>query len=143
VAALCERADDEGFDRCDYSLEAWEGGSRPEGLFSYWKTTVPHPDGRRRAFVDNEVLLDLLESLAEDTRRRRVAYRFIVALILMRKRLLRYVGRTGEGDQERWLMLPKGAGADQVPIEVVNPHLLDGDVRELTDQLSEVLQGQF
>lgn len=142
VATLCEIDGDDGFERRDYSLAAWESG-RPEGVFSYWRTTVPDPKDRRRLLVDDAVLLDLFESLAGDERRRRVAYRFILCLILMRKKLLKYVGRTGEGENERWLMLPKGAVPDAEPIEVVNPRLTDEDVRELTDQLSEVLQGEL
>ena len=142
VATLWERLDDDGFERRDYSPSAWESGP-PEGVFSYWKTTVPDPEQKQRVLVDDAVLLDLFESLAGDTRRRRVAYRFILCLILMRKKLLKYVGRTGQGESEQWLMLPKGAPADQTPIEVVNPRLTDEDVRELTDQLTEVLRGEL
>ncbi len=143
VAVLCERAEDGSFDRRDYSLKAWEAGHRPERLFSYWKTAVPDPQDRRKILVDDEVLLDLFDNLADDRRRQRVAYRFIIALILLRKRLLRYKGRTGRGENEKWLMLPKGAEGDREPIEVINPHLEDSDIRELSDQLSEILQGRL
>lgn len=143
MATLCERVEDDGFDRRDYSLQAWDAQARPEGLFSYWKAAVPHPDDGRRVFVDDDVLWDLFEQLADDPRRRRMAYRFIIALILMRKRRLRYIGRTGQGENERWLMLPKGAEMNQQPIEVVNPRLGDEDVRELSEQLREVLRGEL
>ena len=143
VATLCEPPDDDGLERRDYSVEAWEASGPPADVFSYWKTTVPDPRERRRLLVDDAVLLDLFESLAGDSRRKRVAYRFILCLLLMRKKLLRYVRRTGQGEDERWLMLPKGAPADQGPIEVVNPRLTDDDVRELTDQLGEVLRGEL
>jgi hypothetical protein len=147
MATLCEKAEDDGFDRFDYSLEAWEAGARPERLFSYWKTTVPDPGDRRPTFVDDDVLVDLFEQLAGDERRTRVAYRFILALILMRKRRMKYVGRRGRGEDERWLLQPRVTGQpadpDADPIEVVNPRLTDADVRELTDQLAEVLQGDL
>jgi hypothetical protein len=143
MATLCERTEDDGFDRRDYSLEAWEAQGPPADVFSYWKTTVPDPDDKRGILVDDSVLWDLFESLAHDTRRRRQAYRFILALILMRKKLLRYVGRTGQGENERWLLRPRGAGPDQPPLEVIDPHLTDDDVRELTEQLSEVLQSEL
>ena len=143
VASLCERAGDEGFDRLDYAPEAWEAGARPERLFSFWRTTVPDPGEARRAFVDDDVLMDLFEQLAGDERRARVAYRFVLALILMRKRRLKYRGRRGRGKDERWLLVPKGAEPDAEPIEVVNPKLDDEDIRQLTDQLSEVLRGDL
>lgn len=145
IACLCERPDDEGFDRLDYSLEAWESGTRPPRLFSFWRTTVSRSDDRQRLLVDDEVLMDLFERLADDERPQRAAFRFVLALILMRKRLLRFAGRKagGEGGKEWWLMRPKGVGSDQPPLEVLNPRLADDDVRELTAQLSEVLRGEF
>jgi hypothetical protein len=165
MATLCERAEDDGFERRDYALDVWEAQGPPDDVFSYWKTTVPDPEGRqnilvddavlwdlfealaddtrRNILVDDAVLWDLFEALADDTRRRRQAYRFILALILMRKKLLKYVGRTGQGEDERWLMRPKGAGPEPPPLEVIDPHLTDEDVRELTEQLSEVLQSEL
>ncbi len=143
MAALCERPDDEAFDRLDFSMSAWQAGARPEHLFSYWKTTVPLANERPRMLVDDDVLLDLFERMAEDERPQRVAFRFVLGLILLRKRVLKFVGRSGEGVQERWLFLPRKAEADQPPLEVVNPHLSDEDVRELTDQLSEILRGEL
>ncbi len=143
VATLCERPEDDGFDRRDYAPQAWEAAPRPINLFSFWRTTVPQPHAKQATFVDDDVLWDLFERLAEDTRRQRMAYRFILALILLRKKRLRYVGRIGQGETERWLMVPKGADANLPPLEVVNPHLRDEDIRELTDQLREVLQGEF
>jgi len=145
IACLCERPDDDGFDRLDYSPEAWASEARPPRLFSFWKTTVSRPDDRQRLLVDDEVLMDLFQRLADDERPQRVAFRFVLALILMRKRLLKFVGRKGGSGDERewWLMRPKGVGPDQPPLEVFNPRLADDDVRELTAQLSEVLRGEF
>ncbi|MDY7107172.1 MAG: hypothetical protein SYC29_00910 [Planctomycetota bacterium] len=145
IACLCEREEDEGFDRLDYSLQAWESGSRPPRLFSFWRTTISPPDDRRKLLVDDEVLMDLFERLADDERPQRAAFRFVLALILMRKRMLRFVGRKGggEGEQEWWLMRPRGEGSDRPPLEVLNPRLTDDDVRELTAQLGEVLHGDF
>jgi hypothetical protein len=143
IATLCDHSEDDGFQRKDFSIEAWEAAARPEGLFSYWKTTVPEPGAKRTLLVDENVLLELFERLAEDERPQRVAFRFVLALILMRKRLLGFAGRKGRGEDERWLMQPKGADPALPPIEVRNPHLSDDDVRELTAQLGEVLQGEL
>jgi len=145
VATLCEREEDDGLDRLDYSLEAWEGGSRPERLFSFWRTTVRGAGEKRSPLVDDEVLMDLFDRLAEDERPQRVAFRFVLSLILMRKRLLRFVGRRpsdGEGE-ERWFYRRKGSNPDEPAVAVRNPQLSDDDVRELTAQLGEILQGEF
>jgi len=149
IATLCDLPDEDGFERRDYSAEAWERGDRPERLFSYWKTTVPQPNEQRKLLVDDSVLMDLFERLADDDRPHRVAFRFVLGLILMRKRLLKFTGRReeaveGEAEpREVWLMSPRGSDPDAPAIEMVNPHLTDEDVRELTDQLSEILQGEL
>jgi hypothetical protein len=144
VAALSEREADDGFDRLDYRLDAWEAGARPERLFSYWQFTVPPREEKRKLLVDDEVLVDLFERLADDERPQRVAFRFVLGLILMRKRLLRFVGRRAGADRtETWLLRARGDDADATPHEVVNPRLEDEDVRELTSQLSEILESEL
>ena len=132
-----------GVDGFDLWLEGWDGGARPDGLVSCWRTIVPQPDAKQKILVDDDVLLDLFDRLADDVRPQRAAFRFILALILMRKRRLRYVGRSGDGDDERWLMLPRGADPNSPPIEVPNPQLSEEDIRELSDQLTEILRGEF
>lgn len=145
MAALCEREEDEGFDRLDFSLDAWESGVRPNGLFSYWKTTVPDPSTKKRMLVDDEVLQNLFERLEGDDRPQRIAFRFVLGLILMRKRLIKLVGRKEKSPNEpqRWLIRRRGDSADVPPIEMLNPELSDDDVRELSEQLSEVLNSDL
>ena len=146
IATLCERIEDEGFDRLDYCPREWSSGTRPDRLFSYWRTTIPASDAKEKILVDDSVLMDLFERLSEDTREQRIAFRFILALILMRKRLLRYVRRvngTNEGGNEIWFMRPKGSDPDSPLIEIINPQLSEEDIRELSDQLTEVLQGEI
>jgi len=154
IATLCEPPEGGGLERRDFSLAAWASDARPEGLFSFWRTTVAEPGERRRLLVDDDVLMDLFERLAGDDRPQRTAFRFVLALILMRKRLLRFVGRktaSGSGGDddagrraaEHWLLRPRGALPEDPPIEVANPRLGDEDVRELTAQLSEILRGSF
>ncbi len=152
VAALCERSVDsgqEGFERLDFSQEAWESGHRPEGLFSYWKTTVPHPDAKPRIVIDEAVLLDLFERLASDQRPQRVAFRFVIGLILMRKKQFKFIGRETVDGTEFWLLQPRGAagvgagGGGDPPLRLANPQMSDDDVRSLIEQLSEILQSEL
>jgi hypothetical protein len=151
MATLCDRVEDEGFERLDYSMDTWATGARPPRLFSFWRTAVPEPGARTRLLVDDAVLMDLFERLADDARPQRIAFRFVLALILLRKKLLRFAGRSGgetagaaaRGGTEHWLFLPRGAPPGTPPIAVVNPQLSDDDVRELTEQLAEVLQSEL
>ncbi|MHC4946867.1 MAG: hypothetical protein ACYTG1_01200 [Planctomycetota bacterium] len=144
VAALCEREAEEGFERLDFALEAWESGARPPRLFSFWRTTVPEAGQPRRLLVDDEVLVDIFERLADDDRPQRIAFRFVLALILMRKRILRPAGRTTASDgTARWRVRPRGAAPETPPVEVIDPGLGDEDIRELTEQLGEILQAEL
>jgi hypothetical protein len=140
-----------GFKRIDVSLEVWKEGKRPEKMFSYWKSTVQHPNQKKKMFVDDEVLMTLFRRLADDTQVQRQGFRFVLALILMRKKLLRYEGQTektvevtdGQGNkttkvQEWWDMMPKG---EDKPLAVLNPHLDEAQIKEVTQQLGEVLEG--
>jgi hypothetical protein len=146
IATLCEKTGEEGFERLDFSIEAWEAGQRPHGLFSYWKSIVPRPDEKPRLLLDDSVLMDLVERLGSDDRSQRVAFRFVLGLILMRKKHLKFVGRETKDGVERWLLQPRPAAAGEQPpppIPVINPNLADEDVRDIIDQLSEVLQSEL
>ena len=141
IATLCDDPETGGLVRLDYSTDAWEQGHRPEGLYGYWRTTIPTSQERHRPFVDDEVLMDIFEQLSDDPTEQRVAFRFVLALILIRKRLLRFDGRKQSEDQEVWLL--KQRGQETGGFEVVNPQLTDDDVHALTDQLGQVLRGDL
>jgi hypothetical protein len=64
-------------------------------------------------------------------------------LLLVRKRLLRVVGTGSEGGVETWHILPKGAAEGELPVGVVNPKLDEAAMKEVTDQLGEVLDGAW
>jgi hypothetical protein len=147
-----------GFKRLDFSLEAWDQGHRPPQLFGHWKTTVPLPNHKRKVFVDDDVLMNLLRRLADTDQPQRLAFRFVLALILMRKKLLRYDGTVkkpatepGAGDCQWWRMTPKldiskgpfGKWNDEEVIEVLDPHLDEEQIRQVTDQLNEILNAEL
>jgi len=156
VTALCEAADPAEADagtpfglflrRLDFALPAWESGIRPPGLYCFWRSTMPEPGGARRLLVDDEALVDLFLRLEGDERPARVAFRFVLMLLLIRKRLLAVTDRRTEPDGtgsegEWWLVRPRGT--DGEPVRVRNPRLGDDDVREIAEQLGEVLQGEW
>ena len=142
VATLSE-VPEHGLTRLDYSMTAWEAGTRPPGLFSFWKTIVPDRDAKPNPLVDDNVLVMIFEQLAEDEQPRRIALRFVLALILMRKRLLRFLGRREDDGGVVWLMRPKGASPETDPVEVIDPGLGDDDVLALSEQLSEALEADL
>lgn len=145
IAALTERVGEEGFDRVDVLTEAWEQGYRPERLFAQWRTRVPASDAKPNPFIDDEALLDLFDSLAdaEHSDTRRLAFRHLLALILVRKRLLVQVGMSPATSKARSALLVRrrGVSSEMPPQRVetpeITPELVDALTRQLTDILSQ------
>ena len=159
--------DQVGMKRVDVSVGAWEGGGedggeaagfRPPGLFSFWKTHIPQPNEKKKTFVDDAVLLNLLRRLEDATEPQRLAFRYVVALILMRKKLLRYDGsdRVDDPDddgpgQDWWRFTPKrdvskghlGKWDEGETLRVLDPKLDAEQVEAVTAQLGEVLEAEL
>lgn len=139
-----------GFKRLDISMEAWESGNRPENMFSYWRSTVPAANQKKKLFVDDEVLLNLFRRLADADQPQRLAFRFVLALILMRKKLLKYDGTDRETlpavdgqpqpPREWWRVLTRG---DSEPLRVLNPQLDEAQIQQVTEQLGEILEAEL
>jgi hypothetical protein len=144
VVALVEPADDPSAPlvRMDFSEEGWRAAPHA-GVVAFWRSVVAPPEAKRRGFVDDQTLLDLFERLGGDERPHRVRFRFVLMLLLVRKKLLRVTGTASEGGVERWSVLPKGAAEGEEPQQVVNPKLAEDELKEITDQLGEVLDGAW
>ncbi len=141
MATLCEREEDEGFDRFDYCQESWDRGDRPERLFSNWKYIVPEAGKKPDIVIDEAVLVDLFERLEGDDRPQRIAFRYIIALVLLRKRKLKLVGREETKGGETWLL--RWSGTDGEVSKVHNPGIQEDEIHGLSDQLSDLLQGDM
>jgi len=134
-AVLFERP--EGLVRMDYSEEAWTGP--PEGTFCYWKARVPVRERKPTTIaVDSSVLVNLLNRLEDEPSEMKQQFRFVLALLLMRKRLLRFEKAVRDGEQEFWQMR---LVADQSLHQVLNPQLTPEHVERLNAQLIAILSG--
>jgi hypothetical protein len=81
-------SDDDEYQRCDYSADAWEGP--PEGTLGHWKCRMPIAGDKKLVLAPRAVLIDLLrqmESIPEQSK-----MRFLLALILLRRRFVRLCG---------------------------------------------------
>ncbi|MHC4424348.1 MAG: hypothetical protein ACYSWR_06745, partial [Planctomycetota bacterium] len=97
-AALIET--DQGLQRQDFCSDYWQE-QKPD-VFCYWKTKLPHPDQKRRIFVDDQMLMAFFERLEQETEQEKINFRFVLALILMRKRRLKYDSSKIKDDKEIW-----------------------------------------
>ncbi len=132
-AALVET--EQGLARRDFSAEYWQA-EKPK-VYCYWRTKLPHPDQKKQIFVDDDMLMAFFERLAEETEQEKINFRFVLTLILMRKRRLKYDSSRAENGKETWCL--KTAGDKQL-IEVTNPHLDEKQIEQLSSQLSQILQ---
>ncbi len=124
--------------RSDYSGDAWISGARPAGpLVGHWRATLSPPNTRKRALIGDDELIDLFMQLAEASETKRLAFRYLLALILVRKRLLRVEGSPKRGTLTVRLK-PVGDTPGQV-VEVVDPGMDETMIADATEQLSAIL----
>jgi hypothetical protein len=137
MAALRETP--EGMERLDISLDAWKEFDHAD-LLAFWQTTMPHHEQKKKVFVDDAVLCDLFERLADRSEENKIAFRFVLGLILMRKRLLVYEGARKEQDRDIWAV--RFRGKDQM-MDLLDPHLNEEKVAVVTQQLGAILNEEM
>ncbi len=136
IATLVET--DGKLERKDYSSEYWTE-NKPT-VYCYWKSVMPRADAKKKIFIDNDMLLAFFERLATETEEEKVNFRFVLTLVLMRKRILKYDSSKTENGTEIWTV--KITGRDETA-EVVNPHLTEDKIEQLSEQLGQILQMEF
>ncbi len=127
-----------GFKRRDYCQDCWQR-EHPE-VFCFWKTSVPEPTQKKKLLVDDDVLLDFFERLAGVDEQAKINFRFVLALILMRKRILKYQQTELRDGKEFWIM---GQVRQQSTHEVLNPQLDDASIEEVSEQLNAILRSEL
>ena len=124
-----------GFERRDFCADYWQR-EKPQ-VFCYWKTKLAEPDKKKQLFVDDQMLMSFFDRLAAETEQERINFRFVLALILMRRRRLKYDSSDKKQGQEVWRLRKVG---DNEFTEVVNPHLDHEQIEQLGSQLGQILQ---
>jgi hypothetical protein len=132
-----------GLERADVCLACW-GGFDHSGLLGYWQTTMHPPTAKKPMFVDDDVLCELFERLGEATESAKLNFRFVLGMILMRKRRIVYESTRHEkadgADREIWRVRFKGK---EELMNLVNPRLDEQQVLEVSNQLGEILNGDL
>ncbi len=130
---------DEGgkFVRRDFAREAWQGP--PEGAFSFWQARMPVRANERKLVIDDELLMECFTRLAQESALPRVQFRYVVALLLMRRKRLKFEDVRLEGGQE---FLRLRCSQTRTPYEVLNPHLGDEEMATVQEEVFQVLGWQ-
>lgn len=135
-AVLLETAS--GFERRDYAVDVWQGP--PEGTFCYWRGRVPVREKKPGTYaVDMAILSQLFTQLEDAQSESKQQLRFVLALLLMRKRLLKMDRSTTEEGCEYWHLR---MSSDQTVHRVLNPRLEKEQIERLSAQLTAILSGE-
>jgi hypothetical protein len=122
------------FQRLDYCSEAWQGP--PPGSFSFWTGRVPpHADQNKPRF-DDDLLLDCFHRLEGQDDPGRVNFRYVVALLLMRRKRLKFERTISEGNGEKLCLRCPQTGATHL---VVNPRLSEDEMSQVQEEVFKVL----
>ena len=128
----------EGFERKDLCNACWHGSA--DDMFSFWKTQVPSREVKPRRFVDDEVLIDFFQRLEGATEESKVNFRYILCLVLMRKKLLKFEGTRRDAAGEFLRIKLRGQDAVQ---EVFNPGITAEKMEQVTVEVGQILNVQF
>lgn len=130
-----------GLERVDVLPAAW-GEFSKDTLLASWLATMPAPnEEKKKLFLDDEVLLTVFEKLAETTEPTKLRFRFVLGLILMRKRLIGYDAQhEDKAGQSYWTVRMRGR---EGLFELLNPQLTEDQVGDVAGQLGEILQSEL
>jgi hypothetical protein len=126
---------DEGdhFIRKDFSLEAWQGP--PLGAFGFWTGRVPPPEDARKPRFDDELLEECFHRLEGQSEAGKVNFRYVVALLLIRRKRLKLEQTAMIEGEERMCVRSRDGEKHQV----INPRLTDEAMAQVQDEVFKVL----
>lgn len=131
VSALVR--EDGGIARLDVTADSWQGP--PSGSLAWWRSRVPAKDAKGPTLAPVDVLLDVLEQLeaSEDD----AALRYLLALVLVRRRVLRMADSHDTPVDSDELVVTCRRRSSDYRIRVVPPP--SGEEAALEERLSALL----
>lgn len=131
-SALREEGDH--FLRQDFADEAWQGP--PEGAFSFWTGKVPRPQENARPRFDDDLLEECFQRLDGQTEPAKVNFRYVVALLLLRRKRLQFDETVKEGGFERICVTCTRSGEKY---QLINPCLSADEMGQVQEEVFKVL----
>jgi hypothetical protein len=135
-SALVERGGE--LQRLDFSEDGWQGP--PDGTLGVWKCLVPKAAEIRHEPLDTTALMTCFEQLIEEASPAREGLRYILALLLIKKRRLKLEGSRSEGEDE-YLQLAGSQGEGAYEVRELNPS--DEEVHQWQRELNVYLASEW
>jgi hypothetical protein len=126
--------EDGRFVRRDYAAASWQGP--PHGAYSFWGGKIATPEGRRRPTIDDEMLLECFARMEGDTDPGRTRFRYVVGLLLIRRRKLRLEQSANEdGTEVLYLRCPRSGDR----YRLIDPALTEEETAAVQDEVFQTL----
>jgi hypothetical protein len=133
-AVLTER--DGKLVRLDYATEAWPGA--PANAIANWTGRVPAAaDKPRKPVVNDDILLGCFDRLKESTDADGLNFRYVAALLLMRRKRFRFEDVVHDADGRDVLLLKDAKGG--TVHQVIDPRLNDEQIAGVQTEVFRVL----
>jgi len=120
--------------REDISLEAWQGP--PADAFSFWLCKAPAKDQPRKVIYDDGMLLECFDRLAQEHDPAKIRFRYVLALLLVRRKRLRLVDAERVGGREVLILEDPRR---RVRYRVPHPGLSEGELAEVENEVVQLL----
>lgn len=124
-----------GFERRDYCAACTPAD---DAALAHWKTRRPAPAARRAPVFDRETVFAFFTRLDDADTPDKLQFRFVLALLLWRKKVLRFTETLSDAEGEVWRFETPTGGQRY---DVRRPDLDEGQIERLSAQLEQLLAG--
>lgn len=125
-----------GYERRDFCLGCTP--AEPCEPIGSWRARRPEPSTRRVRAFDREAVLGFFQSLAGAESPEKLQFRFVLALLLWRKRMLKFESSEVCDGVDTWVFLLPATGER---CRVGRPDLDETRIEELSRQVEDLLAG--
>lgn len=129
---------EEGFERLDLSVEAWKERDRERTPFSSWKTKYELPPPPPPEALGRQTAEDLLRHYMSEADPRHGNVRYILALMLERKRMLKPIESREENGQRLLIYEHRQSGEVFV---IPDPQLRLDQIGNVQEEVAALLAG--
>jgi hypothetical protein len=122
------------FVRKDFSLEGWT--SDTANCVAFWKGQVPFDGKPTKPTINDELLVDCFEHLTGTVDPSRLNFRYVVALLLMRRKRYKFEDAKTEESVETLFLRDSKTGRRH---EVLDPKLGEAEMEAVQDEVFRIL----
>lgn len=124
--------------RRDFALEAW---TKPDHrAIAYWMGRVPEADKPRKSSFKDDLLIDCFQRMADVVEEDQLSFRYVLALLLMRRKRLKFEDAYRD-EAGRDILLLRDARSGVVHT-VIDPQLTEEQTSAVQEEVFRILDMQ-